>query len=213
MEWRENPEIWEDEIRSLESDELGKRLVAPIVFTGSSSIRMWTTLEKDFAPLPVLNRGFGGAQMDAVLFYAPRIVLPHRPRAVVLYAGENDLEPHNRKEPEDVVADVRAFADALARAVPSARLYLISLKPSPARLDDWSRVRRFNALLEAFAADDDRRAYVDIATASFDAAGQRRRDLYLDDGLHLSSAGYRLWASILRPRLLGDVATGKLAGD
>ena len=213
MEWREHPGVWEEEIRSLEADEIGRQILAPIVFTGSSSIRMWTTLGEDFSPLPVLNRGFGGAQMDAVLFYAPRIVVPHVPRAVVLYAGENDLEAHNRKEPEDVLADIRAFADLLADNVPPARLYLISLKPSPARLDDWPRARQLNTLLAAFASEDPRRAFVDIATPSFDAAGRRRRELYLDDGLHLSPAGYALWTSVLRPRLFEDVAAGKLAGS
>ena len=204
--WLEPPETWEGEIRAFEEED--RRSPPPaggIVFTGSSSIRMWTTLAADMAPLAVLNRGFGGSQAHQALFFAPRIVLPYRPRGVVLYAGENDLEGRTGKTPEHVLAEVAAFADLLSREVPRARLYLLSVKPSPARRRRWPLMRRLNALLAAFAREDPRRAWVDIATPSFDSRGRRRRELYLEDGLHLSPAGYVLWTTVLRPRLTADL--------
>ncbi len=203
--WLEPPETWEAEIRAFEQE--GQRSPPPlgaIVFTGSSSIRMWTTLAADMAPLAVLNRGFGGSQAHQALFFAPRIVLPYRPRGVVLYAGENDLEARTGKRPEDVLAEVAAFADLLAREVPQARLYLLSVKPSPARRRRWPLVRRLNELLATLAREDARRVWVDVATPSFDRRGHRRRELFLEDGLHLSPAGYVLWTAVLRPRLIAD---------
>jgi lysophospholipase L1-like esterase len=203
--WLEPPETWEAEIRDYEEQD--RRTPPPagaIIFTGSSSIRLWTTLQRDMVPLPVLTRGFGGAQTHQVLHFAPRILLPYRPSAVVLYTGENDLEARTGKTPALVLAEVSALADLLARELPQARLYLLAVKPSPARRRRWALALRLNALLESFAQADSRRRWVDVATPAVGACGRRRTDLYLADGLHLSPRGYALWASLLRPRLLAD---------
>jgi lysophospholipase L1-like esterase len=167
-------------------------------------MRLWTTLQRDMAPLPVLNRGFGGAQTHQVRYFAPRILLPYRPSAVVLYTGENDLEARTGKTPAQVLAELAALSDLLARELPHARLYLLAVKPSPARRSRWAIARSLNALLESFTQADSRRRWVDVATPAFDAGGRRRTDLYLADGLHLSPKGYALWTSLLRPRLLAD---------
>ncbi|MEA2626070.1 MAG: hypothetical protein QOD06_2115 [Candidatus Binatota bacterium] len=203
-------EIWEPEIAALE--ERARRRPprdGEIVFAGSSSIRSWSTLERDMAPLPVLNRGFGGAQADAILYFAPRIIVPSASGGLVLYAGENDLEAHNRKTAERVLADVRAIVALVEERHPAARIYLVSVKPSPARRTRWREARRLNDLLGTFAAESPRRAYLDVATPTFDARGRRRRELFLEDGLHLSPAGYALWTAVIRPRLLADFATGR----
>src|SRR5438552_276299 len=101
----QRPEFWEFQIRAFEEAD---RLRAPepgsIVFIGSSTIRLWRTLERDMAPLRVVNRGFGGCHLAHVNRYAERIVVPYRPRAVVVYAGENDLGWPSRKTPETVLA-------------------------------------------------------------------------------------------------------------
>lgn len=205
----ESPLVWEDEVRVLERREA--RSPSPrgaIVFTGSSSIRMWTTLARDMAPLSVVNRGFGGAQVDAVLHYAPRLVLPLLPRVVVLGAGENDLEPIRGKSPERVLDDV-ARLDALLRDhLPVLRLYCLNVKPSPAREASWPAALRYNELLAGFCAAAPHRALLDVATVHFDAEGHRRRELFLEDGLHLSPEGYEAWTSVVRPRLLADFGGG-----
>ncbi|MFN2376629.1 MAG: GDSL-type esterase/lipase family protein, partial [Candidatus Binatia bacterium] len=171
---------------------------------GSSSIRMWSSLARDMAPLPVVSRGFGGAQMDAVLHYAPRVVVPYRPRAVVLNCGENDLEAHRGKTPERVMADVRAFVDLVAAEVPAVRFYLFAIKPSPARRATWPAAQRFNELLAGFCRERTDCTFVDAARASVDGQGRVREELFLEDGLHLSPVGYRTWTSLMRPLLLAD---------
>lgn len=195
-------ELWEAEIAALEHEARAPRgRQAPVVFVGSSSIRLWPDLEREMAPLAVVNMGFGGAQMDAVRYYAPRIVLPWLPRAVVLYAGENDLEPHRRKTPESVLADCSRFAKMLAERVPFAKLFVLSAKLSPARRDSWPAIRRLNELLQRFCDEDASRRFVDVAGPGLDADGNPRDELFLEDGLHLSRSGYDLWSSILHPVL------------
>jgi lysophospholipase L1-like esterase len=205
----EAPEVWEEEVRVLEAGDPRHPLPrAGIVFIGSSSIRMWTTLARDMAPLRVVNRGFGGAQVDAVLHYTPRLVLPLRPRAVVLGAGENDLEAIRGKSPERVLDDVSRFDDLVRGALPGVRSYFLNVKPSPARRAVWPRACRYNELLRTFVEAVPSRGLLDVATPTFDADGNRRVELFLEDGLHLSAAGYAMWTSVVRPRLMADLGGG-----
>lgn len=200
----EDPATWEDEVRAIEAcAPPGPATWGRVVFTGSSSVRMWSTMEADFAPVPVRNHGFGGAQVDAVVHYAPRLVVAYRPCGVVLCAGENDLEGFRGKTAERVLDDVARFAEIVDEA--AAPLLLLSLKPSPARAADWPEVERFNAMLEAFATAQGH-AFVDVAAAMRDADGRVRRECFLDDGLHLSAGGYAVWTALLRPRLLAAMA-------
>src|SRR5262245_66348764 len=62
-----DPARFESEIHAFEAaDATDPPPQNGIVFTGSSSIRLWTTLAEDFAPLPVINRGFGGSMLPEV---------------------------------------------------------------------------------------------------------------------------------------------------
>jgi len=181
----------------------------PIVFVGSSSIRLWDTLQADMAPLPVLNRGFGGAQLSHVVYFVDQTVIRYRPRAVILYAGDNDLDKRTGKTAEDVVHDFETFVSDVRAAVPDVRIYYLSIKPSRLRWDDWPRQRQANAEILKLCARDVRLGYIDVATPMLAAGEPPPRDLFRFDRLHLSAKGYALWSSIIKPRLqkdLGDSA-------
>src|SRR5690606_33292240 len=82
---RPNPERWSKEVdHYLEEDE--KQFPEPgrVVFVGSSSIRLWKTLETDMAPVPTLRRGLGGAIIRDAIYYADTLIAPYEPGAVVL---------------------------------------------------------------------------------------------------------------------------------
>lgn len=174
-----------------------------IVFVGSSSIRLWSRLARDMAPLPVSNQGFGGSHIEDVIRYAPRLVLPHRPRLVVLYAGDNDLAGDD-KTPESVSADFGVLVSRIHATLPETRIYFIAIKPSILRWDRWPAMRDANERIAAACADDPRLVYVDVATPMLGPDGNPREELFVFDGLHLSEEGYALWTSILRPRLQRD---------
>jgi lysophospholipase L1-like esterase len=202
--WR--TEFWESAIRAFEEADRARR-PAPggAVFTGSSSIRFWRTLEADMVPVPALNRGFGGCHMAHVAHFARRIVTPYRPRAVVVYAGENDLGWLSPKTPRQVVDDFRRLVDAVREELPAARVYFLAVKPSPFRRGRWPAFREVNALAEQYAREADGVTFLDTAAAMRDANGRPRPGLYRWDGLHLSDKGYQLWASVLRPALARDL--------
>jgi lysophospholipase L1-like esterase len=169
-----------------------------VLFVGSSSIRRWETLAQDFPFTPVINRGFGGSTMAHVVHYADRIVLPYRPRLVVVYAGDNDL--NSGKTPETLLTDFQAFVGK----VPEIPIVFLAIKPSPKRWALVEKTRVANRLIREFCATEPRLRYVDTFTPMLGADGQPRPELYAPDQLHPSRAGYQLWQSILTPYLHRD---------
>lgn len=158
------------------------------------------------APLPVINRGFGGAHLAHVDAFADRIVVPYAPAAVVLYCGDNDLGAWTGKRPDTIVGDFTRFASRVHDALPEARIYVISIKPSRLRRQQWPAQEAANRAIADVARALPRTDYVDVATPMLGGASQPPRNLFTLDGLHLSSAGYALWTSVLRPILVRDLA-------
>lgn len=181
--------------------EAADRTAAPapggILFVGSSSIRLWTTLAADFPGQPVINRGFGGSTISEVMHYAPRIVLPYRPRRIVLYAGENEIAS-GRPAPR-VAKDYERFVGLVRQELPATQIVFISVKPSPSRWALQSQLRETNRLVRAFAATDPRQSFVDVFTPMLGANGRPRPELFVADSLHMTPQGYALWRTHLSP--------------
>jgi lysophospholipase L1-like esterase len=174
---------------------------APVLFVGSSSIRFWETLAADFPGLPVLNRGFGGSRMDDVLRYADRVVFRYKPRAIVLYEGDNDLE--DGRTPARIAGDVAEFLSRVRTTLPQARVVCLAVKPSPSRWNLADKVRQTNALLQAIVAQDTMATYVDVFTPMLGADGHPRPELFRADSLHMTPAGYAIWRDAVGPALSG----------
>jgi len=206
----QDPAFFEDEIAAFEAaDRAHPPPERPIVFVGSSSIRLWDTLAEDMAPLPVLNRGFGGSQLAHVVHFAERAVLRYRPRAVVLYAGDNDLDARTGKRASDVARDFEAFVGLVHAAVPDARIYYVAIKPSRLRWERWPEMKAANDAIAARCAADPRLAFLDTATPMLATGEPPARRLFVFDGLHLSAEGYALWTSVVKPRLLADLPNAR----
>jgi lysophospholipase L1-like esterase len=168
--------------------------VEPVLFVGSSSIRMWRTHDS-FPDLPVVNRGFGGSHISDVIHFADRVVLPYRPRVIVFYAGDNDIAAG--KSARRVFDDYRRFVGLVQAALPAVRIVFLSIKPSEQRWSFMPEMARANELVRTFCREDDRLFFADLATPLLGADGRPRGELFLDDKLHLNDAGYALWTSAL----------------
>ena len=134
--------VWERQIRRFEkADRLSFPRAGGIVFTGSSTIRLWASLHDDMAPRPTLNRGFGGAQIHQVTHFSDRMLVPYRPEAIVFYAGENDIAGvmfSKRKTADEVRDAYRTFCQKIHSQLPEVSIYFISIKPPKARLKSWA---------------------------------------------------------------------------
>ncbi len=190
--------------KAIEQFESGDRQNPPsqgaIVCIGSSSMRGWHgTIEGDLAPLTVIPRGFGGSNMNDALHYADRIVLPYKPRAIVLYEGDNDVA--QGIPPGQIAETFRAFAKKVHDELPECRIYVLSIKPSIKRWSMWPTMQEANALLEAMCRKDDRLVYVDIATPMLNAEGLPKPGIFKKDKLHMTRSGYVIWRDTLKPVL------------
>lgn len=191
---------WEKEISAFErADRSNPPAKKGIVFTGSSSIRLWENVHQDFPGKNIINRGFGGSETDAVAHFANRIVVPYKPRQVVIYVGDNDLAAG--KSPEKVLADFQDLFFRIRKQVPKATITFISIKPSPSRKHLLEQVRQANALVKGFLDGQKKTGYVDIYTPMLQANGKPKPELFRADSLHMTRAGYEVWAAALKPYL------------
>jgi lysophospholipase L1-like esterase len=189
---------WEREIHAFEaSDRTNPPPMNAVLFTGASNIRLWKNLGEAFPGHRVFNRGFGGAEMADLVEFAGRIVIPYRPKIVILYAGDNDLADH--KTPEQIFAGFHAFAQEVHAALPGTVIGCIAVKPSPSRAKLLAQVRQTDALLEAFCKTNTNTIYIDDLTPMLSATGGPRPELFGKDGLHLNEQGRAIWISLLQP--------------
>ena len=122
-----------------------------------------------------------------------------------MYSGGNDTDASTGKGADRVVADYQRFAALLAAKHPGVPLYILSIKPTQLRWSRWPLGAEANEKIRHWAEAEADVHFVDVATPMLGEDGQPRDELYVFDGLHLNDAGYALWTSILRPRLLRDL--------
>lgn len=185
--------------RFVEADRAAPPAACQVLFVGSSSIVKWNeTLAADMAPMPVIDRGFGGSHIEHVNRWFDEIIAPYRPRAIVFYAGENDLDAG--KSIERVVADFDEFMERKSRALGDTPVYFISLKPSKRRFAQLALQSQVNEAILARARRRSDLHYLDVVTPMLEDGIPK--DLFAFDGLHMSRAGYVIWTRIVRAALL-----------
>ena len=195
-----DPNRWEPEIQKFEAEDKAKGLVkGGNVFIGASSIARWTNLAESFPDRKVVNRGFGGSEMAHAAQYANRVVVPHAPRVVVLYSGENDL--NRGVSPQTVFASYKKFYDTVHGALPNTRLVVVSLKPSLARWKIRNEMHETNKMIRTHCAAANNCVYVDVWPPMLGKDGTPKPELFVEDGLHMTPAGYTIWTAILAPHL------------
>lgn len=200
---------WEPRMQEFERQDAASPAAAGgVVFVGSSSIRLWD-LGASFGPDsptpldgPLLNRGFGGSQIEHSIEQVELLVLRHLPRQVVLYAGDNDIAAG--KGAERVAADFDRFVAAVRAELPEAKIAFVAIKPSLARWELADTMRDANRRISDRCEQDDRLRYLDIWTPMLGADGRPREELLVADGLHLSAEGYSLWADVMHAAIGGE---------
>jgi lysophospholipase L1-like esterase len=195
-----DPAKWEQAIEAFEaSDKVSPPPHGGIVFTGSSGIRLWTSLSTDFPGMPVINRGFGGSQLPEVTAYVARIVTAYQPRQVIVYCGGNDINAG--RSAAGVLADFQALVRTVHAAQPATRIAYISIAPNPARWAQIDTVKAVNQAVKAWIATDPRLTFIDVYPAMLGTDGQPKPDIFVDDRLHMNDKGYAIWRAIIGPHL------------
>jgi lysophospholipase L1-like esterase len=191
---------YEDEVKRLESAIAELNQEPGIIFYGSSSIRLWNTLEDDFKEFTPLNAGFGGSTLAACSWFFHRIFNQLNPNSIIIYAGDNDLG--DGRNPEEVLLFFNSLIQYVQHQYGDIPLGFISIKPSIKRWDIVEKIKYTNHLIEDMVKKTGGNTfYINIYDSMTDSNGYPKAELLQADGLHISEKGYCLWKEIILNRL------------
>ncbi|NDE62034.1 MAG: G-D-S-L family lipolytic protein, partial [Cyclobacteriaceae bacterium] len=188
---------FESEVRRLGAgiDSLGW-VSGATVWTGSSTIRLWSSLAQDFPGKPSINTGFGGSKASDLEKYLFPLVIRFEPKEVFIYEGDNDLWAD--VPAHEILTSLKQIVARVHLVDPGTEIILIGAKPSPSRWKKKEAYLAFNHLLKEYCDRVEQVAYLDTWKALTDAQGNPRPELYLQDQLHLNSDGYLIWNGIFK---------------
>lgn len=184
-----------EEIATYEQLDKQKTIRKPVVFTGSSTIRMWTQLPADFPNYPILNRGFGGSTAEDLSFYYDALIKKHRPNKVFIYEGDNDVAMGFRTD--SIIKHLVSILDRINRDLKTTSVFLICPKPSPSRWHLKSEYLELNEKLQLLAQKYKKVRFIDMWQPMLDTHGLPRPELFLQDQLHMNREGYLIWKKVL----------------
>lgn len=166
-----------------------------IIFTGSSSIRLWNGLKKDCSDMPIVNTGFGGSHMSDLLHFVQDAVLRFEPTEVYIYEGDNDIS--SGKSPSSVLETAKEVVQQILTALPDVRIHFISAKPSPSRWMYKDAYLEFNTLLTKYCEGHSQLFYIDVWTDMLNHLGRPKPEIFVVDSLHMNRKGYEIWKDII----------------
>ena len=183
-------ELYERDVSILENRYI-KKHEYPVVFYGSSSIRLWNNIQKDFPEYEILNLGFGGARLEYCIYYFDRLVKPLRIRSFIFYAGDNDIGDGGL--PDEIFDLFKEFYSKFRNHFPDTRFTYVSIKPSPDRFPAIDRMQITNRLIKNFLEKEENTFYLNIFDSMLNNNGNVREELFTKDKLHMNRRGYLLW--------------------
>lgn len=202
---------WENDIKVFE--QLDKTRSYPdnaILFAGSSSIRLWSTLEKDMAPYPVIQRGFGGSKLSDFAVYADRIVAPHPCSAIVLFIANDITGGEKDKSPQEVAALFKASLKIIRKSHPLTPVFWISVTPTPARWKAWPSIKEASELIREICEKQKNTYFINTDFAFLGEDGLPKKEYFRSDMLHLNPEGYKVWNDIIKNEMKKVVAFPKV---
>ncbi len=193
------PIFWDDIQNFKKIDQQTAPPENAILLLGSSSFTKWQDVSDYFPGKTIINRGFGGSRLKDLNDYADDLLKPYHPKQIIIYCGENDLADNVNLKPETVVARYKELYAKIRERFPTVQVDYISIKFSPSREHLWQKIKEVNSKISKFIEKEKNADYIDITQVMNDSNGNIRKDLFLDDMLHITPEGYRLWSSVMNP--------------
>lgn len=188
---------FKDEVASIQKkyDTLINTSKETIVFTGSSSIRVWQDLESRFPTHQIVNSGFGGSQASDLLGYSEELILQYNPKKVFIYEGDNDISA--KKNSKEIIGTIQEIISKIWKKNSNTKIVLIAAKPSIAR---WNLKRRYKKLNRKFKSLSKKSMLIDFADVWSPMTENRKvkQDIFVKDGLHMNAKGYELWYAVIK---------------
>ena len=199
--YRELPEVkaWESDIEKFEQLDISKSYPSDaILFAGSSSIRLWSTIGKDMLPYNVIQRGYGGAKLSDFVVYADRIIYPHPCQAIVIFIANDIAGNDNDKSPLEVSQLFKKVLYIIHRKFSDTPVFWISVTPTPARWKVWPEIKEANEMIKEICGNHRNTYFIETEKFYLNSSGLPRNQLFVADRLHLNADGYAIWAEIIK---------------
>jgi hypothetical protein len=200
--------VWEKDIRKFEHlDSVETYPANSVLFAGSSSIRLWSSLAGDMAPYPVIQRGYGGARLSDFSVFADRIIYPHSCRAIVLFVANDITGSEADKTPEEVCDLFLNVLKTIREKFPDTPVFWIAITPTGLRWKAWPQIEKANLLIQEACKKEGHLYFISTRKEFLDSSGLPREELFRPDRLHLNEEGYRVWTVIIKKeldRVIGD---------
>ncbi len=194
------PHAFEKDIEAFETaDKKSPPKANAILFVGDSTFTRWTTIHDDVRGYTVINRGFGGSTMSDLLYFFDRVVVPYKPRMIVVQEGGNDI--HGGRTPEQFLADVKTFMAKVRAAMPDVPIVFGGIAANSARWSEADTRRQTNKLVKEYLATEKNVVFVDFFDALLGPDGKPNDDLVVADHMHPSPTGYQLRVKLIKPFL------------
>lgn len=191
---------WEKAIAAFEeADKTSPPPKGAVLFIGASGITRWKTLKEDFPKYTVINRGFGGSQVEDATYYVDRIVIPYQPKTIVFQSGGNDI--NSGKSPEQVAKNFEAFVGKVRAALPEVRILFIESGPSTSRWDQREKQQQYNKLVKQFLESGKNMVFIPMWDPFIGPDGKPNDALFVEDHLHHNAEGYKIRARIVNEYL------------
>ncbi|KFF14803.1 hypothetical protein IW15_05050 [Chryseobacterium soli] len=193
------PMFWQDiqNFKKLDQEQVPPK--DAILLEGSSSFTKWTDVASYFPDKTIINRGFGGSRLTDLNDFANDLLDPYQPKQIIIYCGENDFADNHQLKANEVVKRYKTFYKKIREKFPNIQVDYISMKYSPSRKELWSQMKEANKKIAAFMKKEPNAAFIDITKVMEDANGNVRKDLFVEDMLHMTPEGYKLWTKVMNP--------------
>jgi lysophospholipase L1-like esterase len=170
-----------------------------ILLVGSSSFTKWQDVSNYFPGKTIINRGFGGSRLTDLNFYSEDLLSPYQPKQIIVYCGENDFADDAELKSDVVVDRFKTFYTKIRAKFPNIQVDFISIKYSPSREKLWPQMKQANKKIAKFMKKEKNADFIDITKIMNDANGNVRKDLFVEDMLHMTLEGYQLWTKVMNP--------------
>lgn len=186
-----------DEIKAFRAaDSIKQPHDGMILFIGSSSFRLWKTVNDDFHNATILNRAFGGATLEDVIRYQEDVVLKYNPKKIFLYCGENDIASSEKVTPEIVFLRFKVLYATMRAKFPDTPIVFVSIKPCIVRWSMKDRMMAANSLISNYLKDKPNAVFVNIWDKML-KNGEPMKDIFIEDNLHMNAKGYAIWTKAM----------------
>lgn len=173
-----------------------------ILFVGSSSFTKWTDVQSYFPGYTIINRGFGGSSLPDLIRYANDVIIPYKPKEIVIYCGENDFAIDSNTTAKIVFDRFKTLFSMIRADLKAVPVVFVSIKPSPSRRQYWPKMIEANKKIKDFLSTQKNAFYVDVYEPMLNDNKQPKPEIFLSDSLHMNTNGYAIWQKEIQPYLI-----------